>query len=160
MEHGGLRVSHCVSLPSASPITVFWRPGCPYCARLRSRLKRAGIDVDEVNIWDDPGGAAFVRSAAGGNETVPTVRIGNRSLVNPAPSNLIEVVRKFDPSLVPERPARRLPDLARLLQWLALAFFLVLSVLAGVHGQVALSWAFDGAAAAEFLIVRWLRLRR
>jgi mycoredoxin len=32
-------------------VTVFWRPGCPYCWRLRSKLRRAGVQVDEVNIW-------------------------------------------------------------------------------------------------------------
>ena len=46
--------------------------------RLRSRLQRARIDVDEVNIWEDPAGAAFVRSVAGRNETVPMARIGDR----------------------------------------------------------------------------------
>jgi len=71
---------------STSPrVTVFWRPGCRYCRRLRTKLKRAGIHVDEINIWEDPAGAAFVRSVTGGDETVPTVRIGTRSLVNPCP---------------------------------------------------------------------------
>jgi mycoredoxin len=75
-------------------VIVFWRPGCPYCWRLRSKLRRAGVQVDEVNIWEDPAGAAFVRSIAGGDETVPTVRVGTQSLVNPPPRLLLKVIRE------------------------------------------------------------------
>ena len=32
----------------------------------------------EVNIWKDPAAAAFVRSVADGNETVPTVTVAGR----------------------------------------------------------------------------------
>lgn len=37
-----------------SPVTVYGRPGCPLCARLRFGLRRARINTCEVNIWDDP----------------------------------------------------------------------------------------------------------
>jgi mycoredoxin len=49
--------------------------------------------MEEINIWEDPDGAAFVRSVTGGDETVPTVRIGTQSLVNPSPRELLELVR-------------------------------------------------------------------
>jgi glutaredoxin-like protein len=65
-------------------ITVYWRPGCPYCSMLKRSLSRAGVATREVNIWDDPAAAAIVRSAAGGNETVPTVDVGGRFFVNPS----------------------------------------------------------------------------
>jgi glutaredoxin len=78
---------------TAQEITVFWRPGCPYCWRLRTRLKRAGVNVNEVNIWENADAAAFVRSVAGGNETVPTVRIGTDSFVNPSPDFLLDIIR-------------------------------------------------------------------
>ena len=81
-------------MPSSPQVTVYWRPGCPYCWRLRTKLQRAGVAVDEINIWEDPAGAAFVRSVTGGDETVPTVRIGTRSLVNPSPSELLEMLRE------------------------------------------------------------------
>jgi hypothetical protein len=42
-----------------------------------------GLAPREVNIWADPSAAATVRSLAGGNETVPTVVIGERGHVNP-----------------------------------------------------------------------------
>jgi glutaredoxin-like protein len=64
-------------------VTVYWRPGCGFCSMLRAGLQREGIETHEVNIWEDPEAAAFVRSVARGNETVPTVTVGSVSLVNP-----------------------------------------------------------------------------
>ena len=64
---------------------VYWRPGCPYCARLCWSLRRAGVASKWIDIWSDPSAAAFVRSVNGGNETVPTVVIGDVTLVNPGP---------------------------------------------------------------------------
>jgi mycoredoxin len=64
-------------------VTVYWRPGCPYCARLRQDLRVRGLPSREVNTWADPSAAAVVRGLAGGNETVPTVVIGDRGYVNP-----------------------------------------------------------------------------
>ncbi len=52
------------------------------------------MQVDEVNIWEDPAGAAFVRSVTGGDETVPTVCIGTKSLVNPSPRRLLKLIRE------------------------------------------------------------------
>ena len=63
--------------------TVYWHPGCGFCSMLKAGLQRDGIPYREVNIWEDPEAAAFVRSVARGNETVPTVTVGSVSLVNP-----------------------------------------------------------------------------
>ncbi|MER7725058.1 glutaredoxin domain-containing protein [Streptomyces sp. NPDC096323] len=65
---------------------VYWRPGCTYCLRLRSRLGRRARQLHWVNIWKDPDGAAAVRAANGGNETVPTVVVAGESHTNPDPS--------------------------------------------------------------------------
>ena len=65
-------------------MTVFWRPGCPYSARLRARLRLSRIPFDAVNIWKDDEAAAIVRSVNSGDELVPTVRIGERFLSNPS----------------------------------------------------------------------------
>ncbi|WP_055588458.1 glutaredoxin domain-containing protein [Peterkaempfera griseoplana] len=69
---------------------VFWRPGCFYCLRLRFRLGRHAQRLHWVDIWRDPAGAAVVRAANDGNETVPTVVVAGRPHVNPEP----EWVRK------------------------------------------------------------------
>lgn len=65
---------------------VYWRPGCPYCVRLRASLGRRARRLHWVDIWADPEGAAAVRAVTGGDETVPTVVFGGESRVNPAPA--------------------------------------------------------------------------
>ncbi|MFD7712961.1 glutaredoxin domain-containing protein [Streptomyces sp. NPDC059785] len=65
---------------------VFWRPGCKYCIRLRFRLGRRARQAYWVDIWRDPAGAAVVREANDGNETVPTVVVAGRPHVNPDPA--------------------------------------------------------------------------
>lgn len=80
-----------------SPVTVYWRPGCPYCARLRRHLRRLGVLTTELNIWEDPRAAAVVRSHADGNETVPTVLVGDTALVNPSAAQVVELARRLAP---------------------------------------------------------------
>jgi glutaredoxin-like protein len=73
----------------APQITVYWRPGCPFCSMLKRSLDRAGVVTTDVNIWEDPDAAAIVRGAARGNETVPTVEVGGRFLVNPSAGQVL-----------------------------------------------------------------------
>ena len=89
-----------------SAVEFYWRPGCPFCIALRQRLSRRGIPMQPVNIWEDPDAAARVRDATGGDETVPTVFIGARSLVNPSVGQVESVLRDLAPHLL-ERPRRR-----------------------------------------------------
>jgi mycoredoxin len=70
-------------------VTMYWRPGCGFCAMLRRDLTRLGVAFSEINIWDEPDAAAFVRSVANGNEIVPTITVGGTALVNPAASEVL-----------------------------------------------------------------------
>jgi glutaredoxin len=72
------------------PVEVLWRPGCPFCSRLRSGLRQAGVATVERNIWSDPEAAARVRDVT--DETVPTVLVGDRGLVNPTVSEVVSAV--------------------------------------------------------------------
>ena len=72
------------AVASVGAVVFYWRPGCGFCSSLRRRLGRAGVALDERNIWEDEEAAAAVRGAARGSETVPTVRVGDRWLVNPS----------------------------------------------------------------------------
>jgi len=67
-----------------SPI-LYWRPGCPYCLRLRFVLLGRADRLLWVDIWKDPQAAAAVRAVAEGNETVPTLMVGADAQVNPDP---------------------------------------------------------------------------
>lgn len=84
------------SIPSdtvaAPEIEVFWRPGCPFCARLRVLLLIHRVKATWRNIWQDDQARVFVQAANGGYETVPTVRIGHDVLTNPTWPELAPLV--------------------------------------------------------------------
>jgi mycoredoxin len=93
-------------------VTVYWRPGCGFCGALFRRLERAGLDVERVDIWADEEAAAFVRSVARGNETVPTVRVAGIALVNPTGDEVLRAVAAHAPELLPESYEPPAPGLA------------------------------------------------
>lgn len=81
-------------------VVVYWRPGCPFCMALRLALRFARLRYTAVNIWDDPRAAAFVRSVAGGNETVPTVVVAGHAMVNPTKRQVLKAVEDHAPHLL------------------------------------------------------------
>jgi glutaredoxin-like protein len=89
---------HVTTEGTSPKIELYWRPGCPFCGLLRRGLSRAGIEFEAHNIWEEPDAAAFVRSVAGGNETVPTVSVGGRALVNPRVRDVEELLRPRVPA--------------------------------------------------------------
>ncbi|MCP5028969.1 MAG: NrdH-redoxin [Actinomycetia bacterium] len=88
-------------------VEFFWRPGCGFCMILDRNLGRHQIPLDKHNIWDDPDAAAYVRSVTNGSETVPTVRIGDVSLVNPSADQVLTVLSEQGSPLVPKDWAPR-----------------------------------------------------
>lgn len=87
--------------PTATSIEVMWRPGCPFCGSLRRGLSRAGVVTTEHDIWSSADAAARVREATGGDETVPTVFVGDRALVNPSVRQVVDAIRAADPDYRP-----------------------------------------------------------
>ena len=83
-------------------IDFYWRQGCGFCMALDRGLTKAGIPMNKLNIWDDPEHAATVRSLANGNETVPTVVVGDTAMVNPRVGQVIDALKAEAPHLVPE----------------------------------------------------------
>ncbi|MEM9653060.1 MAG: glutaredoxin domain-containing protein [Actinomycetota bacterium] len=81
-------------------VEFFWRPGCPFCAILERDLDVAAIPLRKRNIWDEPGAAEFVRSVADGNETVPTIFVGGRAMVNPPIAAVTDLLAEVAPHLV------------------------------------------------------------
>ncbi len=140
-----------------TPLRVYWRPGCPACSSLRMAMNEAGVDATWQNIYEDPSAAAFVRSVAGGNETVPTVSYGGEALVAPRPRRLLRSLRQDHPELVTRAGRSWLP--LRVLQWVGVVALVILSEVLARSGRSALSWGVDGIALAWFLVVRWFRLR-
>ena len=73
-------------------ITMYWRPGCGFCSALERQLLKADLAFVKHNIWDDPTAAAFVRSVARGNETVPTLVVNGQPMVNPSLEQVVSVL--------------------------------------------------------------------
>jgi mycoredoxin len=82
-------------------VVLYWRPGCRYCMKLRTRLRFTRLQYVEVNIWRTGEAAAFVRSVADGNETVPTVTVAGKAMVNPSKRQLLEAVETYASHLLP-----------------------------------------------------------
>jgi mycoredoxin len=89
------------SAATPTQIDLYWRPGCGFCAMLRRKLDKLGVERVEHNIWDNPDAAATVRRHARGNETVPTVVVGGTGLVNPSADKLIADLEAEAPELIP-----------------------------------------------------------
>lgn len=104
---GPCTVGQYVTAAASDSLTVYWRPGCPFCSGLFRQLERAGVAYTAVDIWSDPSAAATVRSLAAGNETVPTVVVGDAttdgiSLVNPDLDQIMAAAAEVAPSLIPD----------------------------------------------------------
>jgi mycoredoxin len=159
-------------------VTVYWRPGCPFCAALRWRLRRLGVATSDIDIWSDPAAAEELRRIAGGNETVPTVVVGGIAMVNPTASQVLDAIRRSRPATVATsavgesgtgepgaariraarigRSRRPAPVVAA---WLVVSAAVVASFTVDALGYHGLSWACDGVAVAAYLVVRELRRR-
>ena len=85
-------------------VVFYWRPGCPFCSALARGLDARGFAQEAIeahNIWEEPEAAAFVRSVANGNETVPTIVVGPMAMVNPSPVEVLAAVGEHLPHLLP-----------------------------------------------------------
>ena len=87
-------------------VDVYWRPGCGFCMTLKRGLSHGGLEVREINIWDDPEAAAFVRQHARGNETVPTVDVNGTVVVNPPARVVLALAREAGIAVADPPPSR------------------------------------------------------
>ena len=69
---------------TAPEVTVYYKPGCPFAAKLRAKLVVSRIPHVAVRFQDDPAAAGEVRNMSDGNEISPTVRVGDKLLTNPS----------------------------------------------------------------------------
>ena len=100
MDDDGTVKGQAMAEGAGGEAVFYWRPGCPFCYVLDAGLRRAGVDVTKVDIWADPRAAAEVRSITGGDETVPTVVVGDSAMVNPSTGQVVAAVREHAPHLL------------------------------------------------------------
>ncbi len=88
---------------AAEPVTLYWRPGCVWCHRLQLALWRRGLDHERRNIWRDEDARDLVRAVNDGDETVPTVTVGDTVMVNPPARRVVAAAARHGQR--PDRPA-------------------------------------------------------
>ncbi|HEX9033172.1 MAG TPA: glutaredoxin domain-containing protein [Streptosporangiaceae bacterium] len=99
----------------AGGVTVFWRPGCLFCAALWLGLRASQTSAHWINIWEDRQAAEQLRGITGGPETVPTVLIRDHAMINPTARQVAAAVRAASPSRAED--AGSLAQRARLARW-------------------------------------------
>jgi mycoredoxin len=65
-------------------VIVFYRPGCPFAAKLRTKLKLARMPYRAIRFGEDADADEATRSVSDGNQISPMVRVGGQYLVNPS----------------------------------------------------------------------------
>jgi mycoredoxin len=103
----------------APALTMYTTTWCAFCKRLKGQLAKAGIEIAEVNIEEDPAAADYVMSVNGGFQTVPTVVFSDGSaLTNPSAAavsqRLAELAGTDEPAVrEPAQPAAVQPEVAQ-----------------------------------------------
>jgi glutaredoxin 3 len=54
-------------------VTMYTKPGCPYCEAAKEHYTGKGIAFDEINVVDNPGAQKKVLELSGGERIVPVV---------------------------------------------------------------------------------------
>ncbi len=136
-------------------LEVFWRPGCPYCRRLRNDLRRRRIEARWRNIWTDSIAREFVRQVNHGAETVPTVRLDGRVMTNPSGA---EVAAALPGHVATASPAGRPTNvLVRASSWVPTVGFIIAGEAVSAAGNTAVGYTLDGLALLSWWFTRPLR---
>lgn len=64
-------------------VVMYTTPWCGYCIRLKRQMAEQGIAFTEVDVDADHSYDETIKRASGGFRTVPTLKVGDRLLVNP-----------------------------------------------------------------------------
>lgn len=75
---------------------------CPDCRRAKDFLKRRGVEVEEINIEEDPDAEDIVIAANNGKRKVPTIKVGDRFFVC-SPFNALKLAEELQIPLNPEK---------------------------------------------------------
>lgn len=54
-------------------VTIYTKPGCPYCAALRSELMNRAVLFDEIDVHAVPGARQKLAGLCGGGTVVPVL---------------------------------------------------------------------------------------
>lgn len=54
-------------------VTIYTKPGCPYCASAKEHYRDKGIDFKEIDVYDVPGAKEKAIKLSGGQAIVPVI---------------------------------------------------------------------------------------
>ena len=64
----------------AADVTLYTKPGCPYCARALGLLRDKGVEFQEIVASNDPEKKAEMVARSGGKATFPQVFIAGQHI--------------------------------------------------------------------------------
>ena len=64
-----------------SDVTIYTKPGCPYCAAARQDLQQRGIGYSEHDVKADPAALREMLNLNGNRRQVPTIVQDGRATV-------------------------------------------------------------------------------
>lgn len=56
-----------------SEVTIYTKPGCPYCAAAKKHYTDKGVAFNEIDVFDTPGAKDKVLELSGGKSIVPLI---------------------------------------------------------------------------------------
>ena len=64
------------AVKTSEPVTIYTKPGCPFCAAARQDLEERGVTYKEISTKDDPKVIEEIARLSGGTGVVPILVIG------------------------------------------------------------------------------------
>lgn len=61
----------------AETVTIYTKPGCPFCAAAKDDYQKRGIKYREIDVYSDPAGLKEMVKLSGRKE-VPVIVEGNK----------------------------------------------------------------------------------
>lgn len=80
-------------------VTIYTKPGCPYCHRAKGLLSRKGVSFSEIDIARERHRREEMIERAGGGTTVPQIFVGRRHVGGCDDLFALERAGKLDPLL-------------------------------------------------------------
>lgn len=59
-------------------VTMYTKPGCPYCAAAKEHYQKKNIPFDEINVIDNPAAQKKLLALSKGERIVPVIVDGGK----------------------------------------------------------------------------------
>lgn len=80
-------------------IIVYSGPGCPYCEKAKSLLKKKGVKFEVIDVRADPARREEMIAKSQGKQTIPQIFIGGQHIGGCDDLHALDAAGKLDPLL-------------------------------------------------------------